>query len=417
MTIEEVQIEIRNKVDEMQAALDADDINKAEAIKAEIAALQEQIKQLEEELAEVEGEEQPAEPTEEKSKEDEEVEQRDAKDDKIAELEAKIVELEAELEKKKAEEFADKTKIEEKEGERKMTEIIEEVVLDNKEEVRSAYQDFLKTGETRGVTKDDTGILVPEEVVTSIENLMDELEGLDKLVDVKNVNNEIGKYPVRNADSAVAPLPSVAELEVSPELGLRKLGNYTYEIVTHRGMVQASFESVDSGVEVEKIINEEMAEAIVATKNKAILDALATLPAQDVSDLDAIKTIVNTGIAKRYAKQIVVSTDVYDALDRMKDSTGQYLLQKSVTAASGTKLFGKDLVVVDAEVIGEGVMYIGSLKDAAVLFLRKELYVNYEIWDRYGKVFTPIVRLDAGVKNANAVVKINFTAPVEVPEA
>ena len=427
MTIEEVQIEMRAKVDEMQAALDADDIDKAEAIKAEIAEYQEMIKQLEAELAEVEGEEQPAEPTEEKSEEDEAVEERD-EDDTVAELEAKIKELEAELAKKKAEEQpaedeertadeVDKKLNLENEGERKMTEVIEEVVLDNKAEVRSAYQEFLVTGEKRGVTSTDEGVLVPEEVTTSIENLMDELEGLDKLVDVKNVNNSIGKYPVRNADSAVAPLPTVLELEESPEVGLRKLGDFKYEIKTHRGLVKASFEAIDDAVEVEKIINEEMAEAIVATKNKAILDALATLPAQEVSDLDAIKSIVNTGVAKRYAKQIVVSTDVYDQLDRMKDSTGQYLLQPSVTAASGTKLFGKDLVVVDAEVIGEGVMYIGSLKDAAILFLRKELYVNYEIWNQYGKVFTPVVRLDAGVKNANAVVKVNFTAPVEEPEA
>src|SRR5699024_4828962 len=132
----------------------------------------------------------------------------------------KIKELEAELAKKKAEEQpaedeertadeADKKLNLDDEGERKMTEVIEEVVLDNKAEVRSAYQEFLVTGEKRGVTSTDEGVLVPEEVTTSIENLMDELEGLDKLVDVKNVNNSIGKYPVRNADSAVAPLPTV----------------------------------------------------------------------------------------------------------------------------------------------------------------------------------------------------------------
>ncbi|HBV22265.1 MAG TPA: phage major capsid protein [Jeotgalicoccus sp.] len=419
MTIEEVRSEITNKLDEMQRALDADDVEKAEAIKAEIAEYQEMIKQLEAELAEVEGEEQP---TEEES-EDKEVAESSTGETDVRKLEARIADLEKELEDKNEERNEESsTQVEDNklnlnnEGEeRKMTEIVEEVVLNvnGADEIRSAYQEFLVTGEKRNVTSTDEGVLVPEEVATSIENLMDELEGLDKLVDVKHVNSAIGKYPVRNADSAVSPLPTVEELEESPELGLRKLGDYKYEIKTHRGLVKASFEAIDDAVEVEKIINEEMAEAIVATKNKAILDALATLPAQEVADLDAIKTIVNTGVAKRYAKQIVVSTDVYDALDRMKDSNGQYLLQPSVTAASGTKLFGKDLVVVDAEVIGEGVMYIGSLKDAAILFLRKELYVNYEIWNQYGKVFTPVVRLDAGVKNPNAVVKVNFTAPVE----
>lgn len=412
-SIEEIRSLKDEKITEAQRAIDEQDVDKATAIMNEIAELEEQIKELQEELAAIEGEN----PSEETEEEREEVAEGSTEETDVQKLEARIAELEGKNEERNEE---SSTKVEEnntqiKGEERKMTEIVEEVVsLDNnKAEVRSAYREFLVTGEKRNVTSTDEGVLVPEEVATSIENLMDELEGLDKLVDVKHVNNAIGKYPVRNADSAVSPLPTVAELEESPELGLRKLGDFKYEIKTHRGLVKASFEAIDDAVEVEKIINEEMAEAIVATKNKAILDALATLEAQEVSDLDSIKSIVNTGVAKRYAKQIVVSTDVYDALDRMKDSTGQYLLQPSVTAASGTKLFGKDLVVVDAEVIGEGVMYIGSLKDAAILFLRKELYVNYEIWNQYGKVFTPVVRLDAGVKNANAVVKVNFTAPVE----
>ena len=405
MNIEELRSQVNSKFEEANKAIEAGELDRATEIKEEIKGLQAEIAKLEAELAEVE-----ADKVEERAEE----EATDKTDSVVAELEAKIKELEAKIKELQAElKQKEETQTEEKGEQRNMTNVIEEVVLDNKEEQRSAYQEFLVTGEKRGVTTTDEGVLVPEEVSTTIENLMDELEGLDKLVDVKNVNNAIGKYPVRNADSAVAPLPTVAELEESPELGLRKLGDYKYEIKTFRGLVKASFEAIDDSVEVEKIINEEMAEAIVATKNKAILDALSTLPAKEVSNLDAIKTIVNTGVAKRYAKQIVVSTDVYDALDRMKDSTGQYLLQPSVTASSGTKLFGKDLVVVDSNVIGEGIMYIGSLKDAVILFLRKELYVNYEIWNQYGKVFTPIVRLDAGVKNANAVVKVNFTVPVE----
>ena len=303
------------------------------------------------------------------------------------------------------------------EGEqRSMDNIVhEELVIEKGNEARSNYQDFLISGDVRSVKTEDAGVLVPEEVVTSIEKLTEDLDSLERLVTVKNVNNLSGSYPVRNADTKIAALPTVAELEESPELGLRKLGNQKYEIKTHRGLIKASWEAIDDGVEVESIINEEMAEAIVATKNKAILDALnAELVAVEAGDLDALKTVVNTGIAKRFAKEIVVSTDVYDALDKMKDSNGQYLLQPSVSAESGTRLFGKNLVVLDSDIIGEGVMYIGSLKDAAILFLRKELYVNYEIWNQYGKVFSPIIRLDAKVKNPKAVVKVNFAVTPEL---
>src|SRR5699024_4982402 len=232
MNIEELRSQVNSKFEEANKAIEAGELDRATEIKEEIKGLQAEIAKLEAELAEVE-----ADKVEERAEE----EATDKTDSVVAELEAKIKELEAKIKELQAElKQKEETQTEEKGEQRNMTNVIEEVVLDNKEEQRSAYQECLVTGEKRGVTTTDEGVLVPEEVSTTIENLMDELEGLDKLVDVKNVNNAIGKYPVRNADSAVAPLPTVAELEESPELGLRKLGDYKYEIKTFRGLVKAS---------------------------------------------------------------------------------------------------------------------------------------------------------------------------------
>lgn len=393
MTIEELEVHIKElkeqisaKFTEIAEFISNNELEQAEESKAQASELMTELKEKEKELEELKKEEQA-------KQEDTDKANNENTNDTVSKDAA--------------------------EGEqRSMDNIVhEELVIEKGNEARSNYQDFLISGDVRSVTTEDTGVLVPEEVVTAIEKLTEDLDSLERLVTVKNVNNLSGSYPVRNADTKIAALPTVAELEESPELGLRKLGNQKYEIKTHRGLIKASWEAIDDGVEVESIINEEMAEAIVSTKNKAILDALTTeLVAKEAGDLDALKTIVNTGIAKRFAKEIVVSTDVYDALDKMKDSNGQYLLQPSVSAESGTKLFGKNLVVLDSDIIGENVMYIGSLKDAVILFLRKELYVNYEIWNQYGKVFSPIVRLDAKVKNPKAVVKVNFTVTPETPE-
>lgn len=419
------QEEIKVAIEEKQAQLDAKTAQADEAIKAENAdlakslldeakAIQAEIDELNSQLNKEETEEFQEERSEEEISnfnateatqivdEVEDVKEvaevvTDNKD--IEELQARVDELEAEI------------KNINKNGEtRSMTNIVETVELENKVNEVFEYRNFLMTGETRGVKTVDEGVLVPEEIATNIEKMIEDLDSLEKYVTVKPVNNLSGTYPVRNDGTAIQALPTVAELEESPELGLRKLGNQEYKIATHRGLIKASWEAIDDGVEVESIINEELAEAIVATKNKKILDALSTLEAKTVSDLDGLKTILNTGIAKRYAKQIVVSTDVYDALDKMKDAQGQYLLQPAVTSESGYKLFGKDVVVLDADVIGTGVMYVGSLKDACILFLRKELLVKYEIWNQYGRVFSPILRLDAKIKNPKAVVKVNFTA-------
>lgn len=277
------------------------------------------------------------------------------------------------------------------------------------------FRKYLITQNTRSVKTTDEGVLVPEEISTKIEDFTDELEALDKLVDVRNVRTPIGKFPVRTDETKKAGLPTVQELEESPELGLRKLGEQKYEINTHRGLLKVSWEALDDGVEVENIIVEELAEEITATKNSKILDALKGLTPKTVTTIGEIKTILNVELKKRYAKEFVVSTDVYDQLDQMKDKNGRYLLQESITSATGYRMFGKDVRVIDKEVIGENTMFVGSLKDAVVLFLRKQLLVNYEVWNQYGKVFSPILRLDARLKNKQAVVKVDFKVDGDYP--
>ena len=416
MTIEEVQIEMRAKVDEMQAALDADDIDKAEAIKAEIEEYKEMIKQLEAELKEVEGEEQPEESTEEKSGEDEEVEQRDAKDDKIAELEAKIAELEAELEKKKAEESAKENKKLENEGERNMTEIIEEVILDNKEEVRSNFQNFIKNNEVRDLTTDSGAVIVPEYLAKEVRDFTDELEALDKHVTIESVTTKSGSKPVYNGDAA-KPLVSVPELEENPKLAVQPLTDVKFDIETYRAYLPISREAIEDGIGAETLVKKILAESVVSTRNAHILAVLNTFVAKEVSDLDGLKDIINVELKPRHQKHFIMSQTVYNMIDKMKDNNGQYLLQNSISAASGKQVFGLEVVVFEDALIGANTAYVGNLSEAVVIFDRSQYSAQWTSYMHHAECLMVAIRHDVKELNKDAVVKINFTAPVEVPEA
>lgn len=413
MTIEEVQIEMRAKVDEMQAALDADELEKAELIKAEIEEYKEMIKQLEEELKEVEGEEQPAEPTEEKSEEDEEVEQRDAKDDKIAELEAKIAELEAELEeKKKAEESAKENKKLENEGERNMTQVIEEVVLDNKEEVRSNFQNFIKNNEVRDLTTDSGAVIVPEYLAKEVQDFTDELEALDKHVTIESVTTKSGSKPVYNGDAA-QPLVSVAELEENPKLAVQPLTDVKFDIETFRAYLPISRESIEDGIGAETLVKKILAESVVSTRNAHILAVLNTFATTEVSDLDGLKDIINVELKPRHQKHFIMSQTVYNMIDKMKDNNGQYLLQNSISAASGKQVFGLEVVVFEDALIGANTAYVGNLAEAVVIFDRSQYSAQWTSYMHHAECLMVAIRHDVKELNKDAVVKINFTAPVE----
>ncbi|MEY8560111.1 phage major capsid protein [Jeotgalicoccus halotolerans] len=409
MTIEEVQIEMRAKVDEMQAALDADDIDKAEAIKAEIEEYKEMIKQLEAELKEVEGEEQPEESTEEKSGEDEEVEQRDAKDDKIAELEA-------ELEKKKAEESAKENKKLENEGERNMTEIIEEVVLDNKEEVRSNFQNFIKNNEVRDLTTDSGAVIVPEYLAKEVQDFTDELEALDKHVTIESVTTKSGSKPVYNGDAA-KPLVSVPELEENPKLAVQPLTDVKFDIETYRAYLPISREAIEDGIGAETLVKKILAESVVSTRNAHILAVLNTFATTEVSDLDGLKDIINVELKPRHQKHFIMSQTVYNMIDKMKDNNGQYLLQNSISAASGKQVFGLEVVVFEDALIGANTAYVGNLAEAVVIFDRSQYSAQWTSYMHHAECLMVAIRHDVKELNKDAVVKINFTAPVEVPEA
>jgi HK97 family phage major capsid protein len=373
------------------------DLKRAKELRDEVKSFDEQIAEKEEDLQlleDLEGEKSKEEPT--NNKQSEEGESEDEEDNSSKE---KDNESEHRSHKR------NNPKLSKDNG----------VIKRSVSEAVANFRKYLITQNTRSVKTTDEGVLVPEEISTKIEDFTDELEALDKLVDVRNVKTPIGKFPVRTDETKKAGLPTVEELEESPELGLRKLGEQKYEINTHRGLLKVSWEALDDGVEVENIIVEELAEEITATKNGKILNALKDLTPKTVTTIGEVKTILNVELKKRYAKEFVVSTDVYDQLDQMKDKNGRYLLQDSITSATGYKMFGKDVRVIDKEVIGENTMFVGSLKDAVVLFLRKQLLVNYEVWNQYGKVFSPILRLDARLKNKQAVVKVDFQVDGDYP--
>lgn len=403
MTIEEVRNEISNKADEMQRALDADDVEKATAIMQEIAEYQEMIKQLEAELKEVEAKEQT---------EEEQPERRDAKDDKIAELEAKIAELEAELEKKKAEESADKTKIEDKEGERNMTEIIEEVVLDNKEEVRSNFQNFIKNNEVRDLTTDSGAVIVPEYLAKEVQDFTDELQALDKHVTVESVSTKSGSKPVYNGDAA-KPLVSVAELEENPKLAVQPLTDVKFDIETYRAYLPISREAIEDGIGAETLVKKILAEAVVSTRNAHILSVLDTFETTEVTNLDGLKDIVNVELKPRHQKHFIMSQSVYNAIDKMKDNNGQYLLQNSISAASGKQVFGLEVVVFEDAIIGANTAYVGNLAEAVVIFDRSQYSAQWTSYMHHAECLMVAIRHDVKELNKDAVVKVNFTAPVE----
>jgi HK97 family phage major capsid protein len=320
-------------------------------------------------------------------------------------LEEEIASLE-----KQIEELNNKNPENQKGDERKMNK-------DNME-VREGIQAYVRSkGQERaGFTSVEGGALIPDELLKPQLAPVD-VTDLSKLVNVVKVNSGSGKYPVIKKSGS--KMVSVAELAANPELAKPSIAEVPYDIETFRGYIPVSQESIeDADYDVTGLIADEISDQELNTKNANIASVLKTATPKAVVGLDGIKAVFNKDIKKVYNTKAIISSSLYNVLDTMKDTEGRYLLQTDITVASGKKLFGKEVVVLDDDMIGTAdgdlVGFIGDPKAAVTLFDRKRASVKWVDNEVYGQLLAGYVRFDVEKTDADAGFYITFTeeAPV-----
>jgi HK97 family phage major capsid protein len=343
--------------------------------------------------------------TVEKSVEDIQAELATKEEEKTA-LEKEIEALEAALEESNEKAPGQEGDLEG--GQRKMTNINQELREGIKGYIRSKGQ------ERAGFTSVEGGALIPTELLKPQE-VPEDVVDLSKLVNVVSVNSGAGKYPV--VKKSGSKMVSTAELAANPELAKPTITEVPYDIETYRGFIPVSQEVIDDAdFDVTELIAAEITDQELNTKNAAIATVLKTATAKAVTGLDGIKTVFNKDIKKVYNVKAIISSSLYNALDTLKDLDGRYLLQTDVTVESGKKLFGKEVIVLDDDMIGAApgdlVGFIGDPKAAVTLFDRNRASVKWVDNDVYGQLLAGFVRFDVAKTDGEAGFYITYTPSV-----
>lgn len=328
-------------------------------------------------------------------------EEKEAHEERKSELETELGELRGKM--KEYEKAPEK-----REKEKDMGKRSEEI-----EEARSAINAFVKSkGQVResGFKEADAGILIPVEILAPQEKPED-------IVDLKNyvknvsVNSASGKYPV--IEKSGSKMNTVAELEQNPELAKPKITEINYSIATRRGYIPISQEAIDDAdYDVTGLIRDEINDQSRNTRNTDIATVLKSATAKSVTGLDGLKDLVNKEIKKMYPVKFIISASLYAELDKLKDKNGRYLLQDSITSASGKMLFGREVVVLDDDVIaGDGELkgFVGDPKSFCTFFDRKQTSVEWVDNQIYGKLLSGIVRYDVKKTDTDAGFYITYT--------
>lgn len=314
-------------------------------------------------------------------------------------LEEEITELESELE-------ASNRKKPKAGGKRNMPE---------QKETREAINAFVRSKgvikEERGFTSIEGGALIPEDLMAPKKELVDELD-LTKYVRNLPVNRGSGKYPIIKKSNG--KFVSVEELAKNPELATPTFDEVTYDIKTYRGYVPVSQEAIDDAdYDIAGLIADDIRDQDLNTKNAQIAAIFKTAKAKAVTGLDGIITMFNKDFKKVYNIKAFVSSSLFNVLDLLKDKNGRYLLEDDITVASGKRIKGKEVVVLDDDVIGTNdgdlVGFFGDSYEFITLFNRKQASVKWVDHNVYGQLLAGFVRFDVKAVDPAAGYYVTFT--------
>lgn len=341
---------------------------------------------------------------------EEDIKKNDDDIEEVEEEKSNLVEeiegLETELEETNKKEPKDRSK--EQGGKRNMDK-------EQLKEVRSAINTYVRSkgAEVRaveGFKLVDGGALVPEELL-SPEKAVEDTVDLLKYVKRVPVKSASGKYPVIKKSGS--KMNTVEELEQNPELAKPTLSNVLWEIDTYRGYIPVSQEVIDDAdYDIVGLIDEEIRDQELNTRNHAIATVLKTAPTESAANLDELITLLNTGFKSAYQVKLYISQSLFNELDLMKDGNGRYLLQDDITVASGKRFKGKEIVVLDDDVIGvaagDKVGFVGDAKAFCKFFDRKQVSVKWVDHNIYGQMLAGFVRFDVEAADTDAGYYVTF---------
>ena len=362
VSTDEEMKDVEESADELTKQLD--DIN------AQIKELEDEKQQLEDELAAIEEDEQPKEESEE------------------------------------AERGAQKTMS-------KREKIKNEEEMTYQERAKKAINGYVHRQEraVTGFKTTDGEVVIPEEILQAYKKPVDQVD-LKQYVRTVKVNSKNGSLPV--IKRAEGKMNSTEELAVNPELAKPTFTEVKYNVTTYRGYIPVSQEMIDDAdYDVAGLIAESINDQTLNTTNAAIATVVKGLTPKPVTGVDGLKDLINKDIKKVYNVKLYISSSLYAALDKLKDKNGRYLLQDSITAASGKMLLGKEVVVLDDDVIGTsaGDMkgFVGDLAAAVTYFDRVQTTVRWTDNEIYGQLLSGVTRFDVQKVDTDAGFYITYS--------
>ncbi len=243
----------------------------------------------------------------------------------------------------------------------------------------SEYRAAMHEGAVTTDPDGDTGIIVPQDIQTRINELMRTLNDLSQYIRVERVNTLSGSR-VLEKDEDMVPFAVVDEYGEIREIDNPKFTPVTYKLIKRAGFLPLTNELLkDTDQNILSYVTNWIAKKHVVTKNSLIIAVLNSLNKKGLTDIKAIKKVLNVDLdpAISLSSTIITNQDGFQWLDEQEDGNNRPLLQDDITQP-GKKLFkGRPIVVVANRTLPstgtttvKAPFIVGNFKELMVLFTR-----------------------------------------------
>lgn len=300
-------------------------------------------------------------------------------------------------------------------------------------EEREFLENDLEKRAMSGLTGEDGGLVIPQDIQTKINELSRSFDALEQYVSVEPVRTRSGSR-VLEKNSDMVPFVEITEMGEIPETDNPKFSNVQYAVKDRAGILPLSRSLLqDSDQNILKYVINWLGKKSKVTRNVLILNVIEKLTRQAIKSLDDIKDVLNVKLDPAISPNAILLTnqDGFNYLDKLKDKDGKYILQSDPTQKNKKLFAGTNPVVIVSNRFlktkgttnKKAPLIIGDLKEAIVLFKREDMELAST--DVGGKAFTrntldlrAIQRDDVQMWDNEAAVygEIDLSAPVEQPQ-
>lgn len=288
---------------------------------------------------------------------------------------------------------------------------------------------IIKDSMTEG-SEEDGGLTVPKDIRTKIKELRRSSDNLEQYVNVEKVDTMSGSRTIEK-DADTTPWDEIDEEGEYDETQTPQFVSVPYKITKKGGKMLASLELMaDTAENIMSYLTKWIAKKTRATRNAKIINCMETITTGHevaISDLDDLKDIFNTMLDPSIAASSGVWTnqDGYNWLDKLKDEEGRYVLQPNPADKTTDLLFGRYPVhklsnkalktaVDSGQHTNTYPIYCGDLKEAVTLFDREYMTVESSkeagtAWDKDQLAIKVRDRFDVQPVDKSAIIKGKVT--------